>query len=239
MIGGTIRFGGAEGDRRMSRLGAGIILWLAVGSVWGADGESGSRCTTDRQIIDILARVHDQGAALFNAGDPAGCYRMFQGALVTVQIVLPKELQDSVQRGLARAELLGDPIRRAMALHELIEEVRRQLHPSTQPSEALPKPRPAPAKPSGAEKAPEHQRATPPPGTPAPLPTHPKTPEPLKIPEANPPRSGLQAPGPDFSTPEPPKAPPAPDRSVSPPPPVVSGIPKAQPRPKGSADGDN
>ncbi|MCX7701328.1 MAG: hypothetical protein N2039_10660, partial [Gemmataceae bacterium] len=207
----------------MSRWIGGWIVLMSAAFGARADAVPGSRCTTDRQIIDTLARVHDQGAALFNAGDHHGCYRMFQGALATVQIVLPRDLQETVQRGLAQAELSGDVIRRALALHELIEEVRKKLHPTASQSEALPKPRPAPMEPQG---------------TPGPLPTNPKTPEPIQPPKASP-QTGLPPQSFELSTPEPPKAPAIPPRNgLTPPPPVTSSIPTSQPRPRVASDAE-
>ena len=99
----------------MSRLWPVLLSLLMAGPLLAAEGDTPPpRMTTDRQIIDLLARVHDQGAALFNAADYGGCYRMFQGALVTAKLVLPKELQESVDRGLSRAEMQTDPVRRAI-----------------------------------------------------------------------------------------------------------------------------
>ncbi len=207
----------------MSRWIAGFLIAIAVGSGHTAEPLPGSRMTTDRQIIDTLARVHDQGADLFNAGDHYGCYRLFQGALATIQIVLPRELQERVQRGLAQAELSGDNIRRAMALHELIEEVRTKLHPTASMGEALPKPRTAP---------------TEPPVGPAPLPMNPKT-EPIQPPKPTPTTGAPFSPPPalEFSTPEPPKAPALPQRNGrTPPPPVTSSLPTSQPKPRVSND---
>ena len=50
------------------------------------------RKTNDREIIDLLADIHNRGAILYNQGDTAGSYRLFEGSLRTVQMLLPKEL---------------------------------------------------------------------------------------------------------------------------------------------------
>src|SRR5436309_15813581 len=121
----------------MSRLCLGLLTVLVAAPLFAAEGAPTPRTTNDRQIIDLLARIHDQGAALFNAGDHGGCYRMFQGALVTAKLVLPKEIQASVDLGLSRAEMQTNPAQRALALHEVIEEVRKKLHPTAGKGEGL------------------------------------------------------------------------------------------------------
>ena len=92
------------------------------------------RTTNDRQTLDTLTAIHDRGARLFNAGDPAACYRLFQGALLTVRAVLPKELHDVVDGGLAEAERDTSPARRAMLLHDVIEAVRKSIHKTAGPA---------------------------------------------------------------------------------------------------------
>jgi hypothetical protein len=101
------------------------------------------RKTDDRQIIDLLASIHDRGANMFNAGDHVGSYRLFQGTLLTVRLVLPKEVQDLVDRGFARADMEPNYVRRALVLHEVIEDVRKKLHPTAGSVEKLGQPRKA------------------------------------------------------------------------------------------------
>lgn len=128
----------------MSRLPVGLLAWaLCTISISAADTKPMERKTDDRQIIDMLASVHDRGATLFNSGDHVGSYRLLQGSLMMVRLVLPAELQTAVDRGLAQAEMQPDYVRRAMALHALIEEVRKKLHPTAGPAEKLGQPRKA------------------------------------------------------------------------------------------------
>jgi hypothetical protein len=91
------------------------------------------RTANDRQILDTLKELHDKGAALFDGGDHAGCYRLFQGTLLTVRILLPKEMQEEIDRGLADAARQPAMANRAMALHKVIEEVRKRLRPTAGP----------------------------------------------------------------------------------------------------------
>src|SRR5262245_1054818 len=223
---------GAKGDRRMSRSWPALLLLVFVSPLVAAEGEAPlQRITTDRQIIDLLARVHDQGATLFNAGDHGGCYRMFQGALVTAKLVLPKDLQETVDRGMSRAEMQTDPVRRAMVLHDLIEEVRRKLHPTAGKGEPLPRPRGTGA--GGGSKPLDVVPGVPVPGKGT---DGPKIGDPprLNLP-SKPPELTTESPGlPAFTSPEPPKAPAKPPGRINladPPPPVISGMPTSNPKP--------
>ncbi len=128
----------------MSRFSVGLFMLALCGaSNIAADSKPMERKTDDRQMIDMLASIHDRGAMLFNSGDHAGSYRLFQGSLMTVRLVLPKELQAIVDRGLAQAEAQPDYVHRAMTLHALIEEVRKKLHPTAGQAEKLGQPRKA------------------------------------------------------------------------------------------------
>ena len=101
------------------------------------------RKINDRQIIDLLADIHNRGAALFNRGDMMGSYRLFEGSLRTIQPLLPADLQGEVTMGLVQAERQTDPTSKSLALHELIETVRKKLHPTAGPKGMkLPAPKP-------------------------------------------------------------------------------------------------
>ena len=190
--------------------------------------------TNDRQIIDLLATVHDRGKDLFNTGDHAGGYRLFQGSLATIRLVLLKELQDSVDQGLSRASREADNARRALVLHEVIEDVRKKLHPTAGPSEKLGPPRKAMTDSDGVPKAPAVE-----------LPMIPsnvvETPEPPKASPVSPkPKDDLPAPPPIIQAtptknpkPSKPMSPPdAPDALTVPPRPATLGLhPASCPRP--------
>src|SRR5580700_5137529 len=148
----------------MSRLHLTLLALLLAAPFARADNRPVERSTNDRLIIDALAKLHDRGASLFNAGDYAGCYRLFQGSLSTIKLVLPPDLQDEIDRGLTQADSEVDPIRRALVLHDLIEGVRKKLHATAGKVEVLPKPKTGsdgldfpkqPEKPSDKKSAPE------------------------------------------------------------------------------------
>jgi hypothetical protein len=116
---------------------------LLIGSAATAADVPVERKINDRQIIDLLADIHNRGAALFNRGDMTGSYRLFEGSLRTIQPLLPAELQGEVTTGLVQAERQLDPTAKALALHELIETVRKKLYPTAGPKGTkLPAPKP-------------------------------------------------------------------------------------------------
>jgi hypothetical protein len=93
----------------------------------------------DRQVADALRTVHDRGAELYNAGEEAAGYRMYQGGLVVARGVLGHrpDVQRLIADGLAAADREPSVARRAFALHELIERVRVELRTGPKKSEAL------------------------------------------------------------------------------------------------------
>ena len=103
-------------------LAAGLICLLLV-------SPAVAQSTLDRQISEALREVHDQGAELYNGGDTAGGYRMYQGALLFAQKMLGHrpELQKVISSGMTAADKEPTVDRRTFALHELIEQVRGEL----------------------------------------------------------------------------------------------------------------
>lgn len=128
----------------------------------------------DKLVIDSLRSVHNKGADLYNEGkDFAGAYRVYQGALMTVQPLLAHrpEAQKLIDTGLEAAEKEADPARKAFLLHEAIEAVRKNLKaasaepkkvepPAKKPDE--PKKVEPPAKPPEEPKVPALPVAPPP-----------------------------------------------------------------------------
>ena len=54
----------------------------------GANPVPKAQADHDQIVVSILKEVHNRGAELYNRGDAAGCYRMYEGALVTVKAFL-------------------------------------------------------------------------------------------------------------------------------------------------------
>lgn len=159
-----------------------LLALLTVSPAWAADKMPTERTTNDRQIIDTLAGIHDRGAALFNSGDTAGCYRLFQGSLQTVRLVLVGEVKALVERGLSDAERTPDVARRALMLHEVIEAVRVKLRETAGPAgQPLPIPRTAPGGPPVKPTSTPSHPMPDPSKAPAPLEISPAPPSPIDI----------------------------------------------------------
>ena len=120
----------------------------------------------ERQLSDALRDAHDRGADLYNAGDLAGCYRLFQGSLVVAKGMLGEfpKVQRLITDGLAEADRETQVGKRAFLLHELIEKVRTELRAARRGPEALTVPprevksdtkaKPEPSSPAGTKKPP-------------------------------------------------------------------------------------
>src|SRR5437868_2215580 len=135
---------------RRTELLAGLLALALARSAPAGEAPAVELATLDRQIFDALKEVHNRGADLHNAGDPVGCYRIFQGMLLTVKPLLGHhpEVQQAIEKGLAEAEQKPAISQRAMTLHLTIEGVRNALKPAG-PDLAKP---PAAAKPTAATR---------------------------------------------------------------------------------------
>jgi hemoglobin len=88
---------------------------------------------SDRQIYDSLKTVINAGADLFNKDfDKAGCYRLYQGSLLTIQPLLSRrpELQKEIAAALDDADRQPSYAARAWALRKALDRVRAELRPA-------------------------------------------------------------------------------------------------------------
>jgi hypothetical protein len=111
-----------------------IVIAVAIlGMINSAAVAQEAKTTLDRQIAESLREVHDRGADLYNAGDMAAGYRMYQGGLVMARGLLGhrSDVQKLITDGLVAAERQPAIGRRAFLLHELIEQVRGELRTAT------------------------------------------------------------------------------------------------------------
>lgn len=82
-------------------------------------------------LYKSLGDVINLGAKLFNdQSDYAGCYRVFQGSLLSVRPFLAGELQKKIDKGLASAEKQPAFADRAWELRVVLDDIRRQLKPA-------------------------------------------------------------------------------------------------------------
>jgi hemoglobin len=75
--------------------------------------------------------VINRGADLYNSGDPNGCYRLFQGALMAVgpQLDRHPDLQKLIETGLVDAERQSRLDMKAFTLRRLLDGVRSGIRP--------------------------------------------------------------------------------------------------------------
>jgi truncated hemoglobin YjbI len=113
-------------------LAAGVLA--AAGAGRAADDKTAGpmdRKALDAMLYNNLRDVINRGAALYNSGDQAGCYRLYEGALMAVRPLLDhrKKLQDEITTGLTQAE--QDPMlnRRAFLLRTALDKVRDEVNP--------------------------------------------------------------------------------------------------------------
>lgn len=104
-------------------------LLLVVGSVVvtaaGAAQEPAAPKHGAGDLNQALRDVINVGAKLFNDNaDYVGCYRVYQGALLSVKPFLPGEMQQKIDASIAKAEQMPLFSDRAFELRKTIDEVR-------------------------------------------------------------------------------------------------------------------
>jgi hemoglobin len=93
------------------------------------------RGSAEDQIYANLREVINHGADLYNSGDWNGCYRLWEGTLMTLKPVFANrpKLRDAIDTGLANAR--QDPLlyRRAWVLRSVLDQVRAGIKGETPP----------------------------------------------------------------------------------------------------------
>jgi hypothetical protein len=121
-------------------------MWAVMGTAWlapAADAPAPApldRAALDKRVYDVLREIHNTGADLYNAGDAAGCYRMFQGAMTAVRPLLDHRPDDQkyISSKLEEAERETTVNRKAFVLHAGIEQLRKQLKAPDAPEVLVP-----------------------------------------------------------------------------------------------------
>ena len=161
--------------RWQSILALGMLFLPSTGIAGAADDTPIPQRPTDgkldaraeRQIYDSLKTVINAGADLYNKeNDRAGCYRLYQGALLTIQPLLSHrpELQKDVAAAMDDADRHPSYAARAFALRKVLDRVRAELRPpAVAPEGAKPGPEETPAPPP--EKKPVIEKKPPMPPT--------------------------------------------------------------------------
>lgn len=123
-----------EAHRRRSCLLTSCLLLLAVaGAARGQGDKALERSDLDGRVYNVLRDIINTGADLYNPplNDRAGCYRLYQGALLTVRPLLDHhpELQKAIDAGLTEAAQAESPGARAFALRRVLDRIRTEVHP--------------------------------------------------------------------------------------------------------------
>jgi hypothetical protein len=82
----------------------------------------------DASALNLALRdVINAGAILYNEnGDHAGCFRMYQGSLLSVKPFVASDLQKKIDASLASSDKLGSYADRAHELRKVLNEIRER-----------------------------------------------------------------------------------------------------------------
>ena len=131
-----------------------LFLGLCVGlfaTVAAAQPKSPTPTELDKITVEVLRDVHNRGAELYNKGDPAACFRIYEGSLLTVKPFLTHRptLQKTIDDGLNEIMTSGQSVKaQAFMLHELIEKVRGELKEEIKKAAPAAKPKAPDSKPN-------------------------------------------------------------------------------------------
>ncbi len=107
---------------------------LAAGAATAQDKKSDTkpldRKTLDESIYQSLRGIIDHGADLYNQGDWNGCYRLWEGSLMSLRPLLdhrPK-LQEAIDGGLSKARQDAVQWQRAWALRPVLDKIRADIN---------------------------------------------------------------------------------------------------------------
>jgi hypothetical protein len=80
----------------------------------------------DQRVQLLLRNVTNHGADLFNRGDANGCYRLYEGTLMTFRELADDhpDWQETIDRAFEQAALKGTVSQRAFALRKAIDQIR-------------------------------------------------------------------------------------------------------------------
>ena len=128
-----------------TRLGvlAACLIAASLAMPARADEASAGKAV-DGKINRTLRDLINRGRDFYNAGDPAACYYLYEGALLTVRPLLDHrpDVQKAIDRGLADAARNADMRRRVLALRYVLDNVRSKVKgagwTAPPPGEAVP-----------------------------------------------------------------------------------------------------
>jgi hemoglobin len=125
-------------NRRFTPLAFAFLFGIPVAELFAQEpGWSTDYATSvERATYQII----NDGVNLYNQGDHAGCYRLFQGSLLgfSPSVKGSKELQSSIEAALAAAEKAATPAQKALELRKpldlILEAARKKPAKPPQPA---------------------------------------------------------------------------------------------------------
>ncbi len=116
---------------------AACVLAVLAGAGRAQEARTGAleRKALDVALYNDLRDVINRGADLYNSGDWAGCYRLYEGALMAVKPMLDHRpgLQKAIGEGITNAERDPTLFRRAFVLRAVIDKIRDEVNPNPKP----------------------------------------------------------------------------------------------------------
>jgi hypothetical protein len=97
----------------------------AIGVLLKEKGKAATPKHDGAALNHSLRDVINVGVKMFNEqGDYAGCYRLYQGSLISVRPFVSPDLQKKIDKGLANAETMRSYADRAFELRRVLDEIR-------------------------------------------------------------------------------------------------------------------
>src|SRR5262245_17935235 len=110
------------------------VLSLLLAAACCFFAQRGAAQPTKHDAADLHRAVIDvtfAGAKIYNEnGDHAGCYRIYQGGLMTLRPYLAKDLQKKVDQSFANAEKMPTYVDRAFELRRALDQIRDATRPA-------------------------------------------------------------------------------------------------------------
>ncbi len=138
-----------------SLLLAAVGLTFAVGALYAqGPGSSGApynlSLTEPHSMADLYGSLRDvinYGAELFNKqADHAGCYRVYQGALISIRPFMAPAVRKRIDESIVRAEGMPYYSERAFELRRTLDEIRAKAAPGKGAPPTVARPRTEPPK---------------------------------------------------------------------------------------------
>jgi hypothetical protein len=115
-------------------LAAAILVFALNGRFWAADEDKEKKANPelDKKIGDLVKTIINRGADMHNLyRDTAGCYRFYQGSLVTLRPFLDghPDLQKAVDKALADSNRANTVLQRGLILNGALKKIYTKLNP--------------------------------------------------------------------------------------------------------------